>query len=281
MTTGVVASVCTVHPDLGGKATLALLGSQYCIELDGLRKEKEGHGPTPRYAPANRQEMHFDSERSISDALRHRRHDLESLARKLQSWIRERSPPDTEGAEDRGRTAGFDADKIGAYIQDSDIPGAEDLWVDAPPSLYDWGLKRWRRDSNEVNTETWQQALARARDGAERYVESDWVHFTDNGQPVVAAVCVRDHWEKMSVDERRWCAGELTAEVGRYSDGKDHSISLLVFSTDSDSIAARSLPKILASDPDNEKILKAVARSLTHASPAVCLNSARGVGEHL
>lgn len=278
MTTGVVASVCTAHPDLGGAATLALLGSQDCIELDGLRREKEGHRATPRYAAANRQEKYFDDERDTSDALQHRRHDLALLARKLQLQSREGSPPDTE---DRGRTAGFDADKTGAYLQDRSIPGAENLRADAPASLYDWGLKRWRRDSNKSDMEPWQQVLTRARDGAERHAESEWVRFTNNGPPVVAAVCVRDHWEEMSMGERRWCAGEITAEVGRYSDSKYHSVSLLASSTDSDSIAARSLPKILASNPDNRKILEAVARSLTHASPAVRLSSAKGVGEHL
>ena len=42
MTTGVVASVCTAYPDLGGEAALALLGSRHCVELDGIRREKGG-----------------------------------------------------------------------------------------------------------------------------------------------------------------------------------------------------------------------------------------------
>ena len=280
MATGVVASVCTAHPDLCGEATLALLGSQYCIELDGLRREKEGHRPTTRYAVANRQEEYFDNERKRSDALLHRRHDLESLARKMRPQSREGSPPDGKG-EDMRRTAASDADKTNAYLQDRGITEAENLRADVPTPLYDWGLKRWRRDSGESDTESWQQILALARDGAEQYVESDRVYFTSNGQPVVAAVCVRDHWEEMSADERRWCADALIVEVGRYSDDKDYGASALALSVDSDSIAARSLPKILANDPDDKKILEVVARSLTHASPAVCLSSARGVGEHL
>ena len=278
MTAGVVASVCTAHPDLGGEATLALLESQYCIELDGLRRKKEGHQPTTRYVAANRQEKYFDDERKISDALPHRRHDLESLARKLQSGSREGSPPDGEG---RGRAAAFGADKTNAYTQDRNIPEAENLRADASTSLYDWGLKRWERDSDESGMEPWQKALALARDGAEQHVESDRVHSTNNGPPVVAAVCVRDHWGEMSIEERRWCAGALAAEVWRYSDHKRHLISPISFPTDSDSIAAHSLPKILANDPDDRKILAAVACSLAHASPAVRLSSAKGVGEYL
>ena len=277
MTTGVVASVCSAHPNLCGAVPLAILKSEYCISLDRARVKKERDPLLGRYAATSLEDRHYDDEHRKSNTLPHRRRDLESLARKLRPQNREGDPPDSE---DRGRTAAFDADKTNAYLQDRSISGAEDLRADTPTSLYDWGLKRWRRDSNESNVETWQEALVLARDGAEQYVESDWVHFANNGPPVVAAVCVRDHWEEMSVDERRWCAGALTAEVGRYSDDKDYGASILT-SEDSDSIAARSLPKILAGDPDNRKILEAVARSLTHAAPAVCLNSARGVGEHL
>ena len=279
MTAGVVASVCSAHPNLCGAVPLALLKSKDCISLDRSRVKKEGDTPLGRYAATSREDRYCDDERRKSNELPHRRRDLESLARKLRLPNPEGAPPDGEGA-DTGRTAAFDAGNTDEHLQDHGAPGAEDLRVDAPASLYDWGLKRWRRDP-ESGAETWQLALALARDGAEPYVESDRVYFTNNGPPVVAAVCVRDHWEEMSADERMWCAGALAAEVGRYSDDRDYGASVLSFSADSDSIAARSLPKILAGDPDNETILAAVARSLTHESPAVRLNSAKGVGEHL
>ena len=278
MTTGVVASVCSAHPNLCGAVPMALLKTKYCISLDRSRVKKEGDIPLGRYAATSREYRHCDDERRESNELPHRRRDLESLARKLRPHNLEGAPPDGEGT-DMGRTAAFDAGKIDAHIQDRGTPGAEDLRADASTLLYEWGLKRWRRDP-ENNAEPWQQALNLARD-AEPYVESDRVHFTGNGPPVVAAVCVRDHWEEMSIDERRWCAGALITEVGRYSDSKDHGAPVWSLSADSDSIAARSLPKILASDPDNRKILEAVARSLTHASSSVCLSSAKGVGEHL
>lgn len=279
MATGVVASVCTAYPDLGGEATLALLESQYCIELDRLRREREGHKPTLRYAAANRQEKYFDDERKRSDALPHRRDDLESIAPKLPHQS-QGDASDGEG-QDRVQTTSFDTNKTNVYIQGRSISEVENWQADASTSLYDWGLKRWRHVSNESDTKPWQQALALARDGSEQHVESDHVHFTHNGPPVVAAVCVRGHWWEMSIDERQWCVDALTAEVGRYSDDDDTVVSVMSFSTNSDSIAARSLPKVLASNPDDRKILEAVAKSLTHASPAVCLNSAKGVGEHL
>jgi len=275
MTTGVVASVCCAHPDLCGAVPMTLLKSECCIVLDRSRAEKEGDTPLGRYAATSREDRHYDDERRESNALPHRRRDLESLARMLEPQNREARAPDGDGM---GRAAASDADKDCAPLQGRGIPGAEDLRAGAP-ALYDWGLKQWRQNSDESDAETWQQALSLARD-AEPYAESDRVHFTGNGPPVVAAVCVRDHWEEMSAGERRWCAGALIAEVGRYSD-EHHSVSALASSADSDSIAARSLPKILANDPGNRKILEAVARSLTHASPAVCLSSAKGVGEHL
>ena len=81
--------------------------------------------------------------------------------------------------------------------------------------LHEWGLKRWRRDSGDGDKMSWRQALTSARDCAYPGIESEWLLITNNGISVVAAVCVRDHWEEMSCDERRWCTNTLADEVGR------------------------------------------------------------------
>ena len=57
---------------------------------------------------------------------------------------------------------------------------------------------------------------------------------------------------EMSADERRWCAGALIAEVGRYGD-KHHSVSALASSADSDSIAAPLPAKDPRDDPGNRR----------------------------
>ena len=85
MATAVVASVCNAYPGLCGTAAFALLKSRKCIELDRLRMAKEYEsawvalpGPLPM-------DGLYNGERRRSNALTHRRHDLEVLSLKLQS----------------------------------------------------------------------------------------------------------------------------------------------------------------------------------------------------
>ena len=85
MTTAVVASVCNAYPKAGGAAALALLTSPETFDMDLHRRVKEPDadalltltGPDP---------MHkwYDSERERSNALEHRKRDLEDLAINLQ-----------------------------------------------------------------------------------------------------------------------------------------------------------------------------------------------------
>jgi len=39
-----------------------------------------------------------------------------------------------------------------------------------------------------------------------------------HGPGFVAAVCVRDHWDEMSVEERDWCVDVVVSEILRQSD---------------------------------------------------------------
>ena len=279
MTTAVVASVCTAYPHIGGAVTLALLGSQDCIDLDKNRKEKEGCAPTVSYATANSWKKYYDDERKRSNALPHHQYDLKTVAHILQ-----RKNNKTTSIEDGNcqQTAIPNTDKTYTDTPNSGEPETEKNPQSGTAfSLYDWGLMRWKRDSDDENNISWRQALTLAQNDARLYVESDRGYPIRNGPPVVAAVCVRDRWDEMSDDEHKWCISTLITEIGQYSDVDDAVVYLAGRSVDSDSISARILPKILALYPHNKQILKAVAKSLTHKSPAVSRNAARGVADYL
>ena len=141
--------------------------------------------------------------------------------------------------------------------------------VNAAIALLDWGKKQWESSSVGDANDSWKAALAYARQAKE--VPHGAPEFINGGPGFVAAVCVRDHWDDMAVDDRRWCIDRLVTEVKQGSD------SLM----DSDVPAARVLPKILAHDPENLDILAAVARAITHERPEVTLSAAVGVGVHL
>ena len=136
-------------------------------------------------------------------------------------------------------------------------------------ALLNWGKNQWESSSVGDANDSWKAALAHARQANE--VPPGAPEFINGGPGFVAAVCVRDHWDDMKVDDRRWCIDRLVTEVERGSDGL----------MDSDVPAARVLPKILAHDPENVDILAAVARAITHERSEVTLSAAVGVGEHL
>ena len=51
------------------------------------------------------------------------------------------------------------------------------------------------------------------------YGSGDGQYDPGRGGPgFVAAVCVRDHWEEMSDDERDWCLNLVCSEVEREGD---------------------------------------------------------------
>jgi hypothetical protein len=85
MATAVVASVCNAHPEKAGRAALALLSSRELIWMDRARLVQErGHLALSGIFPSFGINQIYEDERKKSDALPHRRHDLEALAVKLQ-----------------------------------------------------------------------------------------------------------------------------------------------------------------------------------------------------
>ena len=177
MTTGVVAGVCSAHPNLCGAVPAALLKSERCVELDRSRAKKEGHIPPGRYVATSREGVYHDDKLRKSNALPHRRRDLESLASGLRPSIRKGDSPDGRGG---GRATDYDAGKPNQVPPDRSIPEAEDSRAGASASLYAWGLGRWKRDS-DVGSSEWRRALASARSGAEPRAESGTEYSTKNG----------------------------------------------------------------------------------------------------
>ena len=85
MTTAVVASVCNAHPDIACTAALALLTAREAIEFDRDRMVKEPEAEAMRAFPGlDPLNSIYNEERQQSNALPHRRQDLEALAVKLQ-----------------------------------------------------------------------------------------------------------------------------------------------------------------------------------------------------
>ena len=84
MTTAVVTSVCNAYPDLCGTVAFSLIKSRTCIELDSQRVANEhafSSALSLSFHPADRI---YSGERKISNALKHRQRNLETLALEMQ-----------------------------------------------------------------------------------------------------------------------------------------------------------------------------------------------------
>lgn len=195
------------------------------------------------------------------------------------------APPSPDGDNSEGESGRAvlapDTDKMDADLRRFYNVGAEESQrYSAALSLLNWGLRQWRQISEGEGAESWRQALASARDDRQYDATRDFGHMLSRGQSVTAAVCVRDHWDEMDDGDRQWCTDALVSEIERYSDGHHLAAHVLADPTGAGH-AAFVLPSILMRDPEDKRILKAVARAVTHVSAEVSVSAAEGVAKYL
>ena len=101
---------------------------------------------------------------------------------------------------------------------------------------------------------------------------------------IVAAVCVRDHWEEMSDDERNWCVNIICSEVEREGDHWDERVRIQRNSTSADRPCACVLPLLLGkslSKTQRSRVHQMLVLALTHAIDEVRWYVASGIGVYL
>ena len=101
------------------------------------------------------------------------------------------------------------------------------------------------------------------------------------GPSLIAAVCARDHWDKMSPDDRDWCIDKLVREVEQNYDTEDEIARHGRGAYQPDRQAAYVLPGLLArnvSEAQTAQIKEAIAKALTHAVEEVVMYAAKGIG---
>ena len=82
-----------------------------------------------------------------------------------------------------------------------------------------WGLKVFdNEDSARFDPAQWRERLAQARTIDLSGLDEMEVASSGSGPGLVAAVCVRDHWDEMAQEERDWCVENVCGRSNR--DGK-------------------------------------------------------------
>jgi hypothetical protein len=97
--------------------------------------------------------------------------------------------------------------------------------------------------------------------------EALWDKY-DTEAPARPRVCVRDHWDEMEPEEHDWCVNMLMGEIDRDCDSDNEFVQASCSGLDPSRPAAYILPKVLyegVSDAPHERVMGAIAKSLTHA----------------
>jgi hypothetical protein len=127
-----------------------------------------------------------------------------------------------------------------------------------------WGLQAFRHETGKYDPSQWAAKLDQARS---MEPETDHQDGSRHGPGFVAAVCIRDHWDEMSSDQRDWCIDVVCSEVMRHAEQSDHMERMQRNSMAADRPSAFVLTLLLGKalpEPQMLRVRQAFAAALTH-----------------
>lgn len=153
------------------------------------------------------------------------------------------------------------------------------------------GLLMWalhifeKKDAGACDPEEWRQRLNQARTMEGNTSEDESAYLYQGGPGIVAAVCVRDHWQEMSRDEQNWCVEIVCSEVTRHADVWNHFARLQIHGGMSADRPCGSVVALLVgkslSMTRRSHVHQALVTALTHSSDEVKRYAVQGVAEYL
>lgn len=311
----VVASVATAHPHRSGEALLVLLSVQDYIEIDRSRMagEHQTSSLTGLFPTLRAENKIYEEERKKSNALPHRKHDLEAAIANLQlgplaprvhaiidRYIAALPAPDKRNEHDltwqlalhrmdlrqydvahdqpaRSETpAAEGGGSARNYIRLDPKPPAPEVQqlidestkkmgeMNARLGVYMWGVQVFRREAGSADPAQWREKLASAK-GMDRTAEHP--DNSRNAPGFVAAVCVRDHWDEMSPEEKEWCIDVICSEIARHADQWGTIDRVQRFSMLADRPCAFVVPLLLSkplTEAQTPCVRQAFVAALTH-----------------
>ncbi len=154
--------------------------------------------------------------------------------------------------------------------------------MDARSTFYLWGAKVFEREHGDHDHAQWQQHLKEAI--AASVQKSDGEFDWGRGGPgLVAAVCVRDHWDEMLATDRDWCVDKVCSEVEQ-SDRGNSLVRMQRNLMSADRACATVVPLLAGKQLDErrtDRARKVLVLALTHAVDEVRAHAAAGIRWHL
>lgn len=142
-----------------------------------------------------------------------------------------------------------------------------------------WGLQTFKRENGHHDSSQWREKLKEARTMDRDAEQPDGSH---HGPGFVAAVCVRDHWDEMSGDQRDWCIDTICSEILRQSDQWIQVERMQRFSMAADRPSASVVSLLLGkalSEAHRRRVERAFAAALTHPIEEVRWNATWGIDQ--
>jgi hypothetical protein len=135
-----------------------------------------------------------------------------------QYTFSEAGGPEGSGAKPNDSTQGYvrldlkppDAD-VQAMVDES---AAQFAKFNARLSVLMWAVQAFQRENGKYDPSVWAAKLDEAR-AIDR--ETDDGDGTRHAPGVLAAVCIRDHWDEMSVIQQDWCVDVVCSELMRHN----------------------------------------------------------------
>jgi hypothetical protein len=316
----VVASVAIAHPHQSGEALLVLLSVEDYIEIDRSRMgcEHQNSSLTELFPTLDAENKIYEEERKTSDALPHRKQDLEAAIANLQlgplaprvhaiidryiaalptpdksserdlTWqlalhrmdFRQYAAADTQPEADE--TSAGDGEALPKhYILLEPKPPAPEIQklidestkslgeLNARLGVYMWGIHTFQHKAGAADPARWREMLAGAK-GMDRTAEHP--DNSRNASGFVAAVCVRDHWDELSAEEKEWCIAVICSEISRHAEQWGATDRMQRFSMLADRPCAFVVPLLLSkplTETQTPRVRQAFTEAVTHPNDEV------------
>lgn len=321
--TAVVTSVALAYPFKIGDTALTLLRTPEFFDLDLRRFVYDQNPVSSMFGdwPYNASKRIYNNERLDSDKLPHRKKNLEWFALTLQTgalrdqvwkiiddYKVELPPLDKQTEEHKmwrfllhkidlrnfSPKEKLDDGKILFEREPPERDVAEVIDKNAPAleaneeatSVLVWGMAVFeQRDMDKFDMGRWREMLKKAQQLADVQKNKDMldIRLLEGGPGYVAAVCVRDHWEELNPEEKKWCRELLLSKIMAEKDTGNEMVQIQRFAMASSRAAARVLPLFLddADEITRKRVREAIAAALTHAIKEVREYAAHAVGLYL
>ncbi len=153
-----------------------------------------------------------------------------------------------------------------------------DIWL--------WATQCWEKKADgSSDPKEWPARLAEAQKISSEE-DTSWINERMEGSavPQVAAICIRDHWDELTQEQRDWCIACVCHSAAEGGDNHDRVANMMRGSLDLNRAAAAVLPILLGKplpEAQRKQVLGSLAVALTHPEDRLRTVTAQAVGRQL